>query len=329
MSKFVRAAQTSHTLSVAAMEEASRLGIREADIEHLFLALVIDERAAGLALRSVGITIDAARHAVAEQHRQQLASLGIDGGFPEGGRIVFHETEGYDWTERARELLAQASSKDRAGDSAAVLRELLAEPSGFMPEILARLDAETEDVRRALDAVEMAAAPASPSLSTSADRVGGSVETFASAPKEDVRAFLADALRIPEWEPSIGIVRDDSEDGASVATWIGIAPTTYPDGKPAKVKPPYRRRSITRVAASHPDTIAWAFGFPDAAHPSQVVTEFRLTETPGGTQVHITRAWSRRSGWRRVLVLPLRPLQMLLLWISLRQTASAISRAFR
>ena len=41
MNKLVRAAQTSQSLSLAAMEEASRRGLREADIEHLFLALVI------------------------------------------------------------------------------------------------------------------------------------------------------------------------------------------------------------------------------------------------------------------------------------------------
>ena len=41
MSKFVRAAQTSQSLSLAAMEEASRAGLRVADLEHLVLALVI------------------------------------------------------------------------------------------------------------------------------------------------------------------------------------------------------------------------------------------------------------------------------------------------
>lgn len=38
MSKFTDAAVTSHTLSVTAMEEASRLGQRTADIDHMFLA---------------------------------------------------------------------------------------------------------------------------------------------------------------------------------------------------------------------------------------------------------------------------------------------------
>ena len=85
MNKFVRAAQTSHSLSLAAMEEASREGLRAADIEHMFLALVIDAQPAGHALRSLGIDLDSARRAVKEQHDAQLASLGIEASFPEAG----------------------------------------------------------------------------------------------------------------------------------------------------------------------------------------------------------------------------------------------------
>jgi len=77
MSKFVRAAQTSQSLSLAAMEEASRAGLRVADLEHLFLALVISDQPAGGSLRSMGIDLDGARRAVEEAHAAQLASLGV------------------------------------------------------------------------------------------------------------------------------------------------------------------------------------------------------------------------------------------------------------
>jgi len=130
MNKLVRAAQTSQSLSLAAMEEASRLGLREADIEHLFLALVIDDQSAGRALRSMGIDLDAARRAVEEQHDAQLASLGIEASFPKAGRIVFQETDGYEWSARALDLIGKSSGKGKSGDAAAVLRELVAEPSG-------------------------------------------------------------------------------------------------------------------------------------------------------------------------------------------------------
>ena len=78
MSKLTTTAATAHTLSLTAMEEASRLGQRTADIDHLFLALVVSEQRAGQVLRSLGITLDSAREAVVTQHAEQLASLGIE-----------------------------------------------------------------------------------------------------------------------------------------------------------------------------------------------------------------------------------------------------------
>ncbi|MFT4280831.1 Clp protease N-terminal domain-containing protein [Microbacterium sp.] len=151
MSKFVRAAQTSQSLSLVAMEEASRLGVREADIEHLLLALVLNDQNAGRALRSLGVDIEAARQAVAEQHDTHLASLGIDAEFPAPGRIVFHETDGYQWRKRASDLLARSAGKGRDGDAGAVLRELLIEPSGLIVDILERLGVTPQRVREELD----------------------------------------------------------------------------------------------------------------------------------------------------------------------------------
>ncbi|KAA9394526.1 hypothetical protein FCK90_06830 [Kocuria coralli] len=64
MSKLVRIARTSQELSLAAMEEASRQGRREADLEHLFIALVLTDQPAGRILRGLGITLDDARRGV-------------------------------------------------------------------------------------------------------------------------------------------------------------------------------------------------------------------------------------------------------------------------
>lgn len=329
MSKLVRAAQTSHSLSLAAMEEASRFGIREADIEHLFLALVITDQSGGRALRNAGITIDGARRAVAEQHQDQLASLGVGAIFPEAGRIVFHETDGYDWTVRAREIIAQSSSKNKAGDSAAVLRELLAEPSGFMTDILGRLGTTPNDVLEFLNATDAVPASTTPTIPKPKDRITSSTEIFVPAPAEEVWELLADPIRIPTWELSIGVVDHNAHDLTPVSIWTGFAPTSYPDGKPAKIKPQFRRRSIELTSANRPGTVEWSFGYPDARRSNSMSTEFTLASTTGGTQVHIVRSWSRRKGWRGALILPLRPIQKFLLWISLSQTGSALSRAFR
>jgi uncharacterized protein YndB with AHSA1/START domain len=332
MSKFVRAAQTSQSLSLAAMEEASRLQLREADIEHLFLALVISDEAAGRALRSLGIDLDSARRAVEEQREAQLASLGIDASFPEAGRIIFHETDGYEWSRRASDLIARASGKDKAGDAAAVLRELVAEPSGLIGDILDRLGTTSGALLERLDQLDAPGgdtAPAAVASATVKGRASGSTQTFVPAPIEQVWEFLADPTRVPEWDASVGSLESAGPDAAPGMVWQGHAPTSSPDGKPEKVKPQFRRRSIELVALSRPDRIAWRFASPDAPGSSSVLTEFALAPTTGGTQVTITTSWARRPGWRRLVAVPLRPVQKFFVWITLFQTGSAISRAFR
>lgn len=329
MNKLVRAAQTSQSLSLAAMEEASRLGLREADIDHLFLALVINDQSAGRALRRLGIDIDSARRAVVEQHNQQLAALGVEASFPQAGQIVFHETDGYEWSPRARDLIAKSGGKGKAGDAAAVLRELIAEPSGLMTDILGRLGATSDAVLKALDESDSPAEPTRAGSTKVKGRTAGVIETFVPAPIDDVWTLLADPARIPEWESSIGVVDQTGQDPTPGTRWEGTAPTNYPDGKPAKIKPQFRRRSIELVTAQPPGTIAWSFGYPDAARSNSVLTEFALMSTVGGTQVQISRSWSRRRGWRRLVAFPLRPIQKFLVWISLFQTGSAISRTFR
>lgn len=48
MSKLTAAAATSHTLSVTATEEASRLGDRTVGIDHLFLAIQLMQLSASI-----------------------------------------------------------------------------------------------------------------------------------------------------------------------------------------------------------------------------------------------------------------------------------------
>lgn len=329
MNKLVRAAQTSQSLSLAAMEEASRLGLREADIDHLFLALVINDQSAGHSLRSLGIDIERARHAVAEQHAAQLASLGIEASFPEAGRIVFHETDGYQWSPRARDLLVKASGKGKAGDAAAVLRELLAEPSGLITDILGRLGTTPDTLTEHLDRPESATERTKLATTQTKGRTAGSTETFVPAPIEEVWAFLADPAHVPSWEPSIGSIEHTGQDATPGTVWEGLAPTSRPDGKPMKTKPQFRRRRLELVTAHRPEKIAWSLWYPDVVRSNSVLTEFILASTTGGTQVQINKSWSRHQGWRGLLALPLRPAQKFLAWITLFQTGSALSRTFR
>lgn len=204
MTRFVRAARTGQALSLTALEEASRQGLREADIEHLFLALVLSDQVAGRVLRDLGIGIEDARRAVREQHDAQLASLGVRATLPDPGRIVFLETGGYELKPRAADLIARAGRKGRDGSAAAVLRELVAEPSGLIADILYRLDVTPQEVLEALNrtAADGAAAVSEPSVSKG--RASGSQETFVPAPVAQVWEFLADPLCVPEWEGCVG-----------------------------------------------------------------------------------------------------------------------------
>ncbi|WP_067191771.1 MULTISPECIES: SRPBCC family protein [Micrococcales] len=329
MSKFVQAAQTSQVLSLTALEEASRQGLREADIEHLFLALVLSDQVAGRVLREMGIGIDDARRAVREQHDAQLASLGVRATLPDPGRIVFHETDGYELKQRAADLIGRAGGKSRDGSAAAVLRELVAEPSGLIADILHRLDATPQEVLERLDrsVADGVAAVSEPSLSKS--RASGSQETFVPASADEVWDFLADPVRVPEWEVSVGQIESATREVRPGSVWEGRAPEARPDGKPVKIRPPFRRRLIELVTAECPHRVAWRFVYPDAPQSRPILNEFTLAPTTGGTQVTITTSWTRHTGWRRLVGVPLRPMQKLMVWLRLFQTGSAISRAFR
>ncbi|MWV58055.1 SRPBCC family protein [Rathayibacter sp. VKM Ac-2754] len=326
MSKFARVAQTSQSLSLAAMEEASRLGLREADLEHLLLALVISDQSAGRALRSLQIDLAAARRAVQAQHAEQLASLGIDAPFPESGRIVLHETSGYEWSRRAADLLARAGGTGKGGDAAAVLRELVAEPSGQITDLLRRLGTTPDAVLARLDRFD---SPETTPWPAASGRASGSTEAFVPAPIEDVWALVADPLRVPEWELSVGHLDDSGQDVMPGAVWQGHARLRRPDGKPVRIKPRFRRKRIELVELDRPEHVAWRVASPDAPRSSAILTEFSLTPTTGGTQVTIAISWPERAGWRRLVGWPLRPLRKFLVWIVLFQTTSAISRPFR
>lgn len=326
MSKLSRAAATSQTLSLVAMEEASRLGLREADLEHLLLALVVSDQPAGVALRSIGITLTDARAAVESLHTEQLAALGIRTGLPDAGRIVFHETGGYEWTRRASDLIGRAAGRGRTGDAAAVLRELLAEPSGLVRDLLERLGTTQQQVLDELARAEATPRPR-PARARAPGTATGTTETFVPAPVEEVWALVSAPGRIPEWYPTVASVEEPRSEDET--TWAARSTTTAPSGKPVRVRPDHVRCQVELVDAEPQSRVGWRFSYPDAAVRRPVVVEVALVPTAGGTQVSVTQAWTRSTGWRAAVGAPLRPLQRALLWLATSQTGNAISRAFR
>lgn len=333
MSKFTEAAAVMQTLSLAALEEASRAGIRDADIEHLFLALTLDAGNAGQVLRGLGVTLDVARDAVAAERTDHLASLGVasvDAADDTGEeRIVFHETQGYDWTDRAVDVLKRASGGQRDGSSSAVLRCLLTEPSGTIGALVSRLGVDTTDLRARLDEADgiRPAHGIRPAAATERSRgPHGTVSAFVPAPPADLWMLVSDAMRIPEWDGAVGQVARGTENEDE---WDAAAPTHTPDGKPLRIKDDLRRIRIRREQVDAPFRVTWRMSYPDARAANERVIGFELEEAAGGTQVRIHFGWERTARRRTVLGWLLRPLARLVIFIQLTQISSGLSRVFR
>ena len=343
MSRFTRYATTSQTLSLTAMEEASRRGMREADLQDLFLALVLSDQMAGQVLRDLGMSIQGVRAALHDHQQEQIASLGIAVSLPAPENIVFHETGGYAWSKRASDLIARAGKRGRTADAGAVLRELLNEPSGLVADLLKRLGTTPAEVLTRLDVASAGASTgASAAASTGMDaapakkgEVSAGIESFIPAPAQSVRAFLSDPARVPEWEPMIGAVEASGATALPVTTplaepdaqgggiWLAHASMVRADGKRLNVKPRFRQRTIEFLP--HGMQSGWRFAYPDAPASPPITVTFSLTPATGGTHLRTTMTWTSRGGIRVLL----RPLQRFLIWIRLTQVTAAISRAFR
>ncbi|XBH23100.1 Clp protease N-terminal domain-containing protein [Jonesiaceae bacterium BS-20] len=334
MNKFVRTAQTNQSLSLAAMEEASRTGLREADIDHLFLALVINDQAAGRVLRECGISIEGARRAVQEQHGAQLAELGIEAVFPQSGQIVFHQTNGYQWSKRAADILARSAGKNKDGDASAVLRELLAEPSGLITGVLGKLRVTSAALLGELELAETLQTPGTFVVPQVKGWMSSSTSVFVPAPVAEVREFLIDPAKVPEWHVGVGSIELDPEtlvnsETLMNSTWSAHAPVTGPNGKATKIKPQFRRLHIERSLTRHDEQVEWRITHPDSPRNRPLLTTIVLVQTTGGTQVSITNAWQAQGGWRKPIAWVLRPIQKFFVWFQMFHMGGATSRAFR
>lgn len=338
MSRLNTAIQTSHTLSLAAMEEASRTGERTADLEHLLLALVLSEQDAGGVLRSLGLTLEATRQAIEAQHAEQLAALGIESAPQTGQRIVFHETGGYEWSERASALLSSASGRGKRGDASAVLRELLAEPSGLIAAVLGRLDTTPQAITARLDELD-ALTTDSPPATIATGRLSRTATAFVPAEPAAVWELLSEPPSVPAWDQSVGSVASPASapDGAPEPTeqdpspFSGRARTVRDDGRAIRVTPDLVAMRITRTRCEPRELVEWRFEYPDSPGANAKLVRFVLEPAAGGTQLRTSLAWERQAtAPRRTLRgYLLRPLVRVAMWFQVSQLNAAVSRAFR
>lgn len=356
MNRLMRAAATSHALSLAAMEEASRTGDRVAEVEHLLLALTVTEQPAGQVLRGLGATLEATRAAVASQHAAQLASIGIDGAGLERsrpGRIVFHETGGYSWGERPLAVITRAGDLPSRGDAAAVLRELVVEPSGMVEAVLGRLGIAPHAVVSRLDEIDQVAAAAARATGTRdgedshveprrdaaheprarAPRRGLSAATraFVPAPPDRVWAFLVDPSRLPDWDPGIEACAAAHPATGLGGVWDAQATTARPDGRELRVRPEHLRRRFEVAVLDAERAIEWRMSFPDAPSANTRRVRIELAPAAGGSQLELELEWERPEGSRPhpLLRWAMRPITRLAVRMQVSQLGSGIARAFR
>ncbi|WP_427869149.1 Clp protease N-terminal domain-containing protein [Leucobacter luti] len=319
--------------TLAAMEEASKTGQRLVGVDHLFLALTLNEGVAGQVLRGAGATLERSRAAIRDMRAEQLAGLGITAPDPEGD-IDFHSTGGYDLGEPVNEVLKRATARKQKGDTPAVLRALIAEPSGVVDEILERLGIAPGEVLSLLDDAEGLSHSAA-GASRERDLVAGRYRAFIPAAVPEVWALLADPERLPEWDNLVA--RAEGPAGAEPGSGPAVGDVSYAwmsthsaDGKQLKSRPEYRNMRSEVIACDPEREIAWRLDYPDAPKANARRLEITLEHAAGGTQLAFLLAWERNPGRRRTpLNLLARPLYRFFVWMQLTQLSAGISRAFR
>ncbi|MDO4605945.1 MAG: SRPBCC family protein [Bowdeniella nasicola] len=330
MSRFTDAAKVFHSLTISAMEEASRTGERTLGVDHLFLALVLNEQVAGQVLRSFGVTLEAARNAISEQHAEQLASLGVHVDMPASDHITFHNGAAYTWGHAALEVLERASKSGNTDDASAVLRELIQEPSGMSEALLLRLNVNPTLVMERLDQHDNCIA--SQCLPQDKDKLSRSAEFFVPASPQEVWDLLSKPAKMPQWLPGVERVGEVPNKVSIGAQWETTAPSKHPDGSLNKVRPELRITRVTLTEFEEPSCIAWYFTWPQAPKTNDRHIRIRIEPAAGGAQLFLSTAWVRNTTSSKHLLLPRwvrYPIYRFALWVQIQQLGSSISRAFR
>ncbi|WP_216388009.1 SRPBCC family protein [Arcanobacterium phocae] len=308
MTKIPSSLLTLQKLTQAAITEASHSQQSTLGVEHLFLALTTHEQIAGQVLRTYGITLETARHAVATQQADDLTSLGINL-TPSTPSTHLPKTMNYSWSEPALEIIQRASKdKEREGTSA-LLHELVREPSGFIEQILHRFGTSAEQIIEHLDDFEH---------STNADphpkhshepranhQLSATTESFIPAPLDQVWELLANPAHMPRWIPAVASVTSAPANLHVGASWEMQSPELATNRKIRQSPPHTIHAQLT--AFTNQQTIEWQFSLPEIRRANQRVVHIELEPAAGGTQLFIsigyipTSATRRRSALRRIL----------------------------
>ena len=183
------------TIGGLAADEQQRSGHPEIDYEHLLLALI---RAGGPVtdlLGRHGITLTTMREALQRAHAMRIGILGVTvpSAPPPATTVTRAPTGGPEWSPRALELVVE--TRDADDQPTAVLRGLLADPTGHLPDAVRLTGASTDTL------LEEAAALPHTDLSESPDGGDGWLRAsgFVPATADDVLELVSDPGRWLEW----------------------------------------------------------------------------------------------------------------------------------
>lgn len=249
------------TLSAQAIAEATRLGKQTADIEHLFLALTLTDGNAGQAMRSLGIDIATARAAVCAIDTSVTEAPAA---FPEERSTL---------SDRATQLVQQATSAKTTNFGVLLLTELLTEPSGTISALLTRLETTPEQLQAKLS-------------------------EFSPTAEAVIAVDNSSVSKVVFLPTSPEVARDKLSNPQCVHYWHGgiesITPTKNPtiwELSQTHQQPQFVRQLLRRNDCSNPNEISWDLWFPDAKKPARRTISFTLNPCHGGTEAVVQFQW--------------------------------------
>ncbi|MFC8190491.1 Clp protease N-terminal domain-containing protein [Cellulomonas sp. NPDC057328] len=324
MSRLTDAVVLSQQIVVTATEEAYRAGHAELDVDHLLVALAAVGGPAGQVLRSLGVTVDRARAAVAQVHADRLARAGVAVP-PVPPRDMPRTGGGLPWSPRADRVLSAGRWELPSADDRPDLRALVREPGGFVAEALAVLELDPDRVLAAVDAWRATAPGPSGALVSPDPRPWRTVSRsgWVPAPAAEVWSLVTDPARRTTWDPWYSTV-DEQPDGTLLATVVGPADGAkrVPDG--------FERQHVVPVAREEGRLVEWELRRPDRPGGAPVQRlAVALTPSGDGTRVDLTVRWLGSGGWRAVVGTLLRPVARFTWGQMLLAKHAGIARAVR
>ncbi|ACZ22425.1 polyketide cyclase / dehydrase family protein [Sanguibacter keddieii DSM 10542] len=322
MSRLTEMIVRSQQLSVAAKEEAQRVGRTEIDLEHLLVALAVVGGPSSDVLRGAGLSVRTLRDAAVRVHERRIAGLGITAARVDPGPIPDPSLGDVGWSRPADAAFRALDGLDV--DDRAILVALLDEPSGHVLEVLAEGGVDAGALRSRLDAAPR------PHREVSTDDGPGwrsvGVSGFVEARPEQVWSLVSDPARRLEWDKTFYSSYVVGDDGVARAR----AEVRRPDGTEQRHRPQVlatEHREVERVEGS---AVEWEITWPDLP-AGRMRQRFRVELEPDGdsTRLRLTQRWSRGRGLRGAVQRALLPVQRFLFRQQLLAKAASVSRVLR